>query len=110
MPLPSPRKNQNRKDFISNCMSDEGMKGEFSDPKQRAAVCHSKWKDSKGAVEIDFTDQIKKLQADKKAGYPPKCNSGYEVSDDGKKCVKIKEKAKDNSYHEKEKGQKPKES
>ena len=27
------------------------------------------------------------VDADKKAGYPPKCNPGYEVSEDGKKCV-----------------------
>ena len=29
------------------------------------------------------------LKADEKAGYPPKCNPGYEVSEDGKKCIKI---------------------
>ncbi len=51
--------------------------------------------------EIDFSEQItnrilknlyKELQtkADEKAGYPPKCNPGYEVSEDGKKCVPIK--------------------
>jgi hypothetical protein len=32
----------------------------------------------------------RELEADKKAGYPPKCNSGYCVSEDGKKCVPIK--------------------
>jgi len=31
----------------------------------------------------------KEIKADEKAGYPPKCNPGYEVSEDGKKCVKI---------------------
>jgi len=54
--------------------------------------------------EIDFTEQIinremanlaksmkvDKSEADEKAGYPPKCNAGYEVSEDGKKCVPIK--------------------
>ena len=42
--------------------------------------------------EIDFTEQILKyredgLLADEKAGYPPKCKPGYEVSKDKKKCV-----------------------
>jgi hypothetical protein len=42
-------------------------------------------------IEIDFTEQIRQLRADKKAGYPPKCNPGYKISEDGKKCVKIEE-------------------
>ena len=46
--------------------------------------------------DIDFTEQILKykedgLLADEKAGYPPKCKPGYEVSDDKKKCVPVKE-------------------
>ena len=45
--------------------------------------------------DIDFTEQILKykedgLLADEKAGYPPKCKPGYEVSDDKKKCVPVK--------------------
>jgi|TARA_Y100000296_G_scaffold78695_1_gene101786 hypothetical protein len=49
--------------------------------------------------EIDFTEQIlqyKKggLLADEKAGYPPKCKPGYEVSEDKKKCVPKKDTTK----------------
>ena len=45
--------------------------------------------------EIDFSKQILEykeegLLADEKAGYPPKCKPGYEVSGDKKKCVPIK--------------------
>ena len=45
--------------------------------------------------EIDFSEQILKykedgLLADEKAGYPPKCKPGYEVSEDKKKCVPVK--------------------
>ena len=58
MPLPSPKGNQDKKSFISKCMSDPVMNKEFSDPKQRAAVCHSKWKKSEGEMEIDFFDPI----------------------------------------------------
>ena len=52
-------------------------------------------------MEIDFTDQIKQLKADKKAGYPPNCNEGYEEKDG--KCVLIegywdKKKAKAKDY------------
>ena len=38
-------------------------------------------------MEIDFTDQIKQMEADEKAGYPPNCNEGYEEKDG--KCVVI---------------------
>ena len=38
-------------------------------------------------MEIDFTDQIKQMQADEEAGYPPNCNEGYEEKDG--KCVEI---------------------
>ena len=46
--------------------------------------------------EIDFTDKIlqykeKGLLADEKAGYPPNCKPGHELSKDKKKCVPIKE-------------------
>jgi hypothetical protein len=50
-------------------------------------------------TEIDFTEQIlnrqmaklaEELEADEKAGYPPKCNPGYEVSPDKKKCIPVK--------------------
>lgn len=57
MPLPSPKGNQDQKGFISKCMSDPVMRKEFADPKQRAAVCHSKWKKAKGEIEIDFFDK-----------------------------------------------------
>jgi len=38
-------------------------------------------------MEIDFTDQIKQLRADDKAGYPPNCKEGYEEKEG--KCVEI---------------------
>ena len=57
MPIPSP-KGEPKKNFLSKCMADSVMVKEFPDEKQRYAVCQSKWKKSKGTVEIDFTDQI----------------------------------------------------
>ena len=46
--------------------------------------------------DIDFTKQILQykedgLLADEKAGYPPNCKPGHELSKDKKKCVPIKE-------------------
>jgi len=57
MPIPSP-KGEPKKNFLSKCMGDSVMVKEFPDEKQRYAVCQSKWKKSKGTIEIDFTDQI----------------------------------------------------
>jgi len=58
MPLPSPSGKQDKSGFISNCMSNDNMRKEFPDQKQRAAVCYSKWKKAKGTIEIDFVGQI----------------------------------------------------
>ena len=52
MPLPKVHKNNNKKEFIDRCMSDKVMNKEFSDSKQRAAVCYNKWQKSKGTIEI----------------------------------------------------------
>jgi len=44
MPIPTPSSNEDRQKFIGRCMSNEVMKKEFPDMKQRSAVCFSKWK------------------------------------------------------------------
>jgi hypothetical protein len=58
MPLPSPKKNQDKDDFISNCMNDPKMKEEFSNNKRRLAVCFSQQKrrNAKGAEHMDWID------------------------------------------------------
>ena len=61
MPLPRVEKNDNRKKFIDKCMSDKVMNKEFSDPKQRAAVCYSKWKKAKGTIEITMVEKKDEL-------------------------------------------------
>jgi len=43
MPLPSKNPSEKRSAFIQRCMSDPKTKAEFSDPKQRAAVCYSQF-------------------------------------------------------------------
>lgn len=65
MPIPSPKGKQSKDNFISSCISDEKMIEEFPDRKQRAAVCYSQWKKSKGTVEIDFTKEIRQKKSEK---------------------------------------------
>ena len=43
MPIPSKNKGEKKSDFMQRCMSDEVMKKEFPDIKQRYAVCQNKW-------------------------------------------------------------------
>lgn len=43
MPLIKPSKDEEQDAFIARCMSDEGMKTEYPDDKQRSAVCYSQW-------------------------------------------------------------------
>ena len=44
MPIPKPESNEDHNKFVSRCMSNETMKKEYSDPKQRVAVCLSQTK------------------------------------------------------------------
>lgn len=46
MPLPSPQSGQNKKQFVSSCMSNKTMTEEFPNEKQRVTVCYSKYKQS----------------------------------------------------------------
>ena len=54
MPLPTKDSGEEKNQFVNRCMSDDMMKKEFSDKKQRVAVCLSQYKTrkkSKGSVE-----------------------------------------------------------
>tara|TARA_R110002051_G_C8372066_1_gene443701 strand:- start:35 stop:274 length:240 start_codon:yes stop_codon:yes gene_type:complete len=76
MPLPKPKKNQKRDDFVNNCMDNSTMLHEFPDNEQRAAVCHSQFNektkasisgDLSGEIVIDFTPLIKAKQMARKS-------------------------------------------
>jgi len=45
MPLPKPRGDEDKDQFIARCMSDPTMKKEYPKENQRAAVCYSQWKE-----------------------------------------------------------------
>lgn len=45
MPLPKPKENENKNDFMKRCMSDRTMREEYEDEDQRYAVCRAQWKE-----------------------------------------------------------------
>jgi len=49
MPLPTKQPEEEKSAFTSRCMSDDMMKKEFPDNKQRVAVCLSQYKRRKKA-------------------------------------------------------------
>ena len=56
MPLPSKRKDEKQSEFMSRCMSDDIMKKEYKDNKQRVAVCLTQYRarrKSKGEASWD---------------------------------------------------------
>ena len=46
MPIPKPKKNEEKNEFISRCMSDEVMVKEYPNSRQRAAICYDSWSKS----------------------------------------------------------------
>lgn len=47
MPLPTPKENENRKQFIDRCMADATMLEEYDDKNQRFAVCNTQFTNNK---------------------------------------------------------------
>jgi len=74
MPLPDRKLGEKAEEFVSRCMSSEKMMNEFSDQKQRYAVCRqqatkaqeveynkSKWKKSKAHMPQEYIDRLTKM-------------------------------------------------
>jgi hypothetical protein len=62
MPIPTPRKDEDRSNFMSRCMSDPEMKKEYKDNSQRVAVCMSKACDGLTAMAAaDFKYNFEEL-------------------------------------------------
>lgn len=47
MPMPKPRKDESKDDFMSRCMADETMRRDFEESGQRYAVCQTQWETKK---------------------------------------------------------------
>ena len=59
MPLPQPKSNESKTDFVDRCMSDKFSKEEFKDVNQRYAVCMRLYDGEKGLLE-SMNDQVSK--------------------------------------------------
>lgn len=44
MPIPTPNKGEEKKKFIARCCGNSVMNKEYTDVKQRVAICYSQWK------------------------------------------------------------------
>lgn len=62
MPLPNPGNQESEKDFIARCMGDAVMNEEFPDAKQRAAVCHTQWRDKDKKAKDTGAAKMKQRQ------------------------------------------------
>jgi hypothetical protein len=58
MPLPKPKTDETKSEFISRCMSDSIAESEFPNVSQRVAVCQSQWdkKDETGSGDKKYND------------------------------------------------------
>lgn len=44
MPIPTPKAQESKEDFLDRCMSDSVMTAEYKTKEQRYAVCSVEWK------------------------------------------------------------------
>ena len=54
--MPSPRKGEQEKDFMSRCMSSEESQRSFPEAKQRVAFCNSEWENKSSATTFIYRD------------------------------------------------------
>lgn len=68
MPLPSPKKNEKDKEFISRCAGDDTMNKEFPETSQRLGVCYNilkRAKKRKAKAEVDWDEVKSEIMTDK---------------------------------------------
>lgn len=58
MPIPSKRKDEDRQKFVSRCMSEESMKKDYPESKQRIAICLSQVKDKSSSLLEQVHDEL----------------------------------------------------
>jgi len=46
MPIPKPRKDESKKDFMQRCMIDDTMTFEYEDIDQRLAICSTSYEEN----------------------------------------------------------------
>lgn len=58
MPIPSLKQNEDKQVFVQRCMSNDTMKKEYPDSKQRVAVCLGKTRKGKASLIEDVHDSL----------------------------------------------------
>ena len=66
MPIPNPKDNEKKNDYMGRCMHFLNKKGETKRPQnQQVAICLNNFKGpkkkTKAEIEIDFSEQIKNM-------------------------------------------------
>jgi hypothetical protein len=51
MPLPTPKSNESRSEFVSRCMGDQEIRSKFGSRDQRLAVCISQFGKTEGSED-----------------------------------------------------------
>ena len=62
MPIPKPNAGEKQSDFISRCMGNDTMKSEYPDQKQRAAICHTSWRENRVNMKLETVDIDKPIE------------------------------------------------
>lgn len=80
MPMPKPKKNEEKKDFLDRCMGDDVMVKDYEDNDQRYAICNQIWRDKdKDSIDI----KSKKIKSYLEArSYPFEISEVREAADD----------------------------
>ena len=70
MPLPRPRKNETKQQFISRCIAEMTLSksGRFPDRAQRAAICYSQWGETPQKTTSSLSGQQQSLPVDNRSG------------------------------------------
>jgi DNA-directed RNA polymerase subunit RPC12/RpoP len=55
MPLPKPKDDESKDDFLDRCMGDEAMQDEYPDETQRYAVCNDLWEKKETNADEKYT-------------------------------------------------------
>lgn len=60
--MPSPRKDEKERQFISRCVSSNEAKKSFPDQKQRIAFCYSQWKNKNTSKSTRMDELLESIK------------------------------------------------
>jgi|688.fasta_scaffold851512_1 hypothetical protein len=88
MPLPLPKKSEKQGDFISRCAGDETMNKDFTNTKQRVAVCYSQWQKAKANATASVGEGLNEVLINLES---PDCIEATQKTYSGKKRSDLKD-------------------